>query len=85
MTASCVLGRKRLYAGCQTVVAERCAASSVLNCVRAEVFWWLCTNSLEVGNLYFGGCEPTVWMLALCILVVVCQQYGGTTVFRALP
>jgi hypothetical protein len=33
--------------------------------------------SLEVGNLYFGGCVPTVWMLALFILVVVFQQFGG--------
>ena len=40
-----------------------------------SVFWWLCTNSLEVGSLYFDGFVPTVWKLALCILVVVCQQF----------
>jgi hypothetical protein len=48
-----------------------------------SVFWWLCSNSLEVGTLYFGSCVPRVWRLALFILVVVFQQFGGTSTFRA--
>ena len=31
----------------------------------------------KVDTLYFGDCVPTVWKLALCILVVVFQQFGG--------
>jgi hypothetical protein len=31
----------------------------------------------KVGTVYFGDYVPTVWRLALCILVVLCEQFGS--------
>ena len=46
-----------------------------------SVFWRVCSKNLDVGILYFGGCVPTIWMLALCTLAVCSNNLDVGTLY----